>query len=195
MTYYYFYKITNNINEKYYYGVHYTDNLDDGYMGSGKILHYAYKKYGKSNFTKTILKYFSNKEDMFKYEAEIVNEELLKDPNCYNLKCGGTGGGQKGIKRSKETKERMSKAHKGQSPSQEQRKQISNTLKGKSTWNKDKRGIYTDIQLEKISNAMQDRIWIHNEFESKFIKSSELQKYQENGYKLGRLKYKNKIIK
>ena len=56
--YFYFYKITNNINNHYYYGVHCTDNLDDGYMGSGTRLHYAYKKYGMKNFTKEILKYF-----------------------------------------------------------------------------------------------------------------------------------------
>ena len=55
--YYYFYKITNNINGKYYYGVHSTTNINDDYMGSGKYLHRAYNKYGQSNFTKEIIKY------------------------------------------------------------------------------------------------------------------------------------------
>jgi len=35
---YYLYKIVNNINGKYYYGVHSTDDLEDGYAGSGKII-------------------------------------------------------------------------------------------------------------------------------------------------------------
>ena len=58
----YFYKITNNLNGHYYYGVHCTNDLDDGYMGSGKRLHWAYEKYGIENFTKEILKFFENKD-------------------------------------------------------------------------------------------------------------------------------------
>ena len=87
--YHYFYKITNNINGHFYYGVHCTDNLDDGYMGSGKRLHYAYKKYGIENFTKEILKYFDTKQEALEYEASIVTEALVKDDQCYNLTLGG----------------------------------------------------------------------------------------------------------
>lgn len=89
--YHYFYKITNNINNHFYYGVHNTDDLEDGYMGSGTRLHYAYKKYGIENFTKEILKYFDTSEEAFEYEFNTVNEELVRDPNCYNIKCGGAG--------------------------------------------------------------------------------------------------------
>lgn len=85
----YFYKITNNLNNHFYYGVHSTDNLDDGYMGSGVRLHYAYKKYGIENFTKEILKFFDTREQANQYEAEIVTEELVKDKNCYNVMLGG----------------------------------------------------------------------------------------------------------
>ena len=89
--YHYFYKITNNLNGHFYYGVHNTDNLNDGYMGSGRRLHYAYKKYGIENFTKDILKYFNSSQEAYKYEAEIVNEDLVKDNNCYNVQLGGKG--------------------------------------------------------------------------------------------------------
>lgn len=89
--YHYFYKITNNINGHFYYGVHNTNNLDDGYMGSGKLLHRAYKKYGIENFTKQILKYFDTSKQAFEYEAEVVNEDLVNDPNCYNISIGGNG--------------------------------------------------------------------------------------------------------
>lgn len=85
----YFYKITNNINNHFYYGIHSTDNLNDGYMGSGSRLHAAYKKYGIENFSKDILKYFDTREECAQYEAEAVTEQLVLDNNCYNISCGG----------------------------------------------------------------------------------------------------------
>lgn len=89
--YHIFYKITNNINNHFYYGVHNTDNINDNYMGSGKRLWYAYKKYGIENFTKEILKYFDTAKEAFEYESEYITEELIKDPNCYNIEGGGKG--------------------------------------------------------------------------------------------------------
>jgi len=91
MKYFYFYKITNNINNHFYYGIHSTENLNDGYMGSGKRLHYAYNKYGIENFSKEIIKFFNSEEEAFEYESEIVNENLIKNPNCYNITNGGHG--------------------------------------------------------------------------------------------------------
>ena len=95
--YHYFYKITNLINNHFYYGVHNTNNLNDGYMGSGVRLHYAYKKYGIENFEKEILKFFNTSKEAFEYEAEIVNEELIKDNNCYNIQMGGYGWNTTGL--------------------------------------------------------------------------------------------------
>ena len=87
--YHYFYKITNNINNHYYFGVHSTNDLDDGYMGSGTRLKLAYQKYGIENFTKEILKFFDTAEKAFLYEAEVVNENLILSDDCYNVQQGG----------------------------------------------------------------------------------------------------------
>ena len=87
--YHYFYKITNLINNHFYYGIHSTNNLEDGYMGSGARLHRAYDKYGIENFEKEILKFFDSREECSNYEIEMVTEELIHDNNCYNIVGGG----------------------------------------------------------------------------------------------------------
>jgi group I intron endonuclease len=89
---YYLYKVTNLVNNRFYIGVHKTKNIEDGYMGSGKILRQAIEKYGIENFQKEILEYFSDSESMLKREKEIVTEEFLSRCDVYNLRKGGDGG-------------------------------------------------------------------------------------------------------
>jgi hypothetical protein len=89
---YYLYQITNKVNGKIYVGVHKTRNLNDGYMGSGKIIKTAIEKYGIDNFEKVIQEAFENAEAMYAREKEIVTEEFLSRDHVYNLRRGGDGG-------------------------------------------------------------------------------------------------------
>lgn len=73
MTYYGIYKITNFANGKMYIGQHTTSNIDDGYMGSGKIIRLALKKYGKENFRKEWLMFCEDAEELDYMERVYVD--------------------------------------------------------------------------------------------------------------------------
>lgn len=90
--YYLIYKITNVLNNKIYIGKHKTNDINDKYMGSGKILFEAFKKYGLDNFKKEILFECNTEEEMNQKEKELVNEEFIKRVDTYNIKIGGEGG-------------------------------------------------------------------------------------------------------
>lgn len=89
----YIYKITRNDGSgKYYIGMHSTDDLDDGYFGSGKMLWHSIKKYGKEVHSKEILEFLPSRKELAAREKSLVNEELLQDKKCMNISTGGEGG-------------------------------------------------------------------------------------------------------
>ena len=90
--YHYIYRTTCNVTGRYYIGMHSTSNLEDGYIGSGKRLWYSIKKHGKNNHSIEILEWLTNRSSLKLREREIVNNDLLNDPQCMNLKLGGEGG-------------------------------------------------------------------------------------------------------
>lgn len=86
------YKTTCTITNKVYYGVHSTNDLDDGYIGSGKLLHEDIRKYGKEHFKCEHLKFFDTPKDAFQYEESFVNESIIQSDQTYNMAIGGQGG-------------------------------------------------------------------------------------------------------
>ena len=90
--YHYIYKRVCVITNNYYVGMHSTSNLEDGYKGSGVRLRRSLKKYGDENHTFEILEFLEDRDSLKKREREIVNEELIQDTLCMNLKTGGEGG-------------------------------------------------------------------------------------------------------
>lgn len=72
--------------------MHSSDSLDDGYLGSGKILGYSRHKHGDKNHTREILEICESREQLKFREKEIVNDELMSHPLNINLKYGGEGG-------------------------------------------------------------------------------------------------------
>jgi hypothetical protein len=141
--YYTIYKTTNKFNGKFYIGKHQTQKLNDNYLGSGKALELAIKKYGKENFQKRIIFVFDNEILMNQKEKEIVTENFISSNTNYNCGVGGEGGAQflnkshsektkkllaekaKLIKPSKETRDKISEGNRKRTLSKETRNKLS----------------------------------------------------------------------
>ena len=92
MLFHYVYVIENLVNHKKYVGSHGTDNLNDGYLGSGIAITRAIEQYGSQNFSKVILEHTTK-------ESQFITEQKWLDtiqPACkndwYNCKNTATGG-------------------------------------------------------------------------------------------------------
>lgn len=81
----------NILTHQVYIGVHQQEEPYefDGYLGSGKRLLNAVKKYGKKNFFRETLLYYSSIEDAYSKEAEIVTEVFVAADWNYNITPGG----------------------------------------------------------------------------------------------------------
>jgi len=206
--YHYIYKITCLKNNRYYIGMHSTNNLDDGYMGGGKRIKNSVKKHGKDAHKKEILEFFENRELLRQREIELVNEELLKDTMCMNINRGGEGGwmkewSSKGAKSAnaknwknpefiKKIKDSSSKTFKKLWEDPYYRGIFinagKNAFKGKS---------HTDEFKERMSETMKGKyngdlhpqygsIWITKERVNKKIKDAYLDDHLKDGWIIGR---------
>lgn len=90
---YYVYKITNTVNGKFYIGKRgHKDPYSDSYMGSGRQIQSAIKKYGKDKFIKEILQVFETNDKAAELEKSLVTREIIETAQCYNMHEGGHGG-------------------------------------------------------------------------------------------------------
>jgi group I intron endonuclease len=86
------YITTNLITNEKYIGKHYGE-LDDNYLGSGKILQRAVTKYGKENFKRDILYISKDEKENCQKEREFIKAyNAVEDRNFYNIAEGGDGG-------------------------------------------------------------------------------------------------------
>lgn len=88
------YKTVNNLNGRFYIGVHNCYCSPCRYLGSGKVFKTALRKYGRKNFSREILGTFNTSDAAYAYESFIVNPD---DPRSYNLSLGGLGGNRRGV--------------------------------------------------------------------------------------------------
>lgn len=157
----YTYKITllnGSFAGHYYLGQHSTDNLNDGYAGSGRLVNDYYKKYGKiehQTYIKEIIAFYNSGEELNQAEFDLIGDKYETDELCLNLRAGGNNAlkrdyydilskkfkGRKNywnIDTNKDPKhiEKCRQATTGKKRTEEQRKHISDGHKGQIPWNK-----------------------------------------------------------
>lgn len=128
--YHYIYKITNLFSGKYYLGMHSTDDLDDGYMGSGRRIRYSINKYGVGNHKKEIIEFCKSRKELLKREEEIVNLNEIAKEECINLSVGGKG--PLHYKHTEEARKKISESHLGRIFTKEHKEKIRQGNLGKS---------------------------------------------------------------
>jgi len=202
--YHYIYKTTCIITNKFYIGMHSTDNLEDGYVGSGKRLWHSINKHGKENHVCEILEFLPDRKSLAEREKEIVNIEMLNEELCMNLSLGGEGGFSKEIqkigsvlgnikksellKNDEAFRERISKAMSLQMKRQyKEGRENPNKghWKGRKHSLESKRliGETNSIKQKGENNSQYGKCWITNEIESKKINKGDI---IPEGWRLGR---------
>lgn len=158
----YIYLTINKVNHKTYVGQKMLKNKNwnkDNYLGSGKHLKCAIKKYGKENFEKFLIQFCNTKEELDKQEIFWIAEYRKRGLAQYNIANGGEGGGSfKGRHHSGETKRKISEVQKGKPKyglrgkklSEEHKQKLSESHKG----NQNHKGKYHSEETKRrISKA------------------------------------------
>lgn len=204
--YHFIYKTTNLLSGKYYIGMHSTDNLEDGYLGSGKRLRYSINKYGVENHKREILEFVDSRKKLAEREREIVNLSEIEKKECLNLMIGGEGGfiseeqqklrssaGGRAAKEKRKNNLILFKAHserssKSMKKNHEEGKINYNTFFGKKHSEETKKMI---SEIKKGTgmgelNSQFGTCWITKEGVNKKIKKEELNNFTQQGWVKGR---------
>lgn len=144
----YIYLIVNNINGKTYVGKRHSAKFSDKYMGSGKHLKCAQKKYGIENFEKFLITYTYSEEDACEKEKFWIAEYRSRGKAEYNISSGGEGSDwAKGTHLSEERKKNLSNKMKGRKFSEEWILHMKENHKGFEGHQ------HSDVSKNKISEA------------------------------------------
>lgn len=129
------YKTTNLVNGKIYIGYHFQANEPmefDGYLGSGKNLIKAIKKYGSDKFIRETLFVYDTEEDALAKERAIIDESFVNREDTYNLTIGGgIPPSAKGKPKSAEHRLNIGLANKGKIVSQITKDKLRKSLLGR----------------------------------------------------------------
>ena len=86
--YYIVYKTTHVPTKQYYIGMHCTNNLDDGYYGSGEKLKSLISEKGTEDLKRQILAHATNKRQLMALEGFYIDRQNVTDELCLNISSG-----------------------------------------------------------------------------------------------------------
>ena len=206
MIYRYIYKITctaGSFKNKFYFGQHTTENLDDGYKGGGTLIRRYYRKY-PNDYIKEIISFHNSLEELNQAEYDIIHTWLNNDM-CLNLMEGGGSTGSPSEKTKKILSEQklgkprttpiwnkgLKGYNKGHTHSEETKRKLSEIAKKRTKYamqgkqhSEETKNILREKAIEQFSTHTY--IWINNDVSSTRIDISNLDYYLKLGYKRGR---------
>jgi group I intron endonuclease len=119
------------INGKKYIGQRIFTSGWKNYLGSGKLIVQAIKKYGRKNFYREIVAITYSKEELDRLEIEFIkSHNAVKHKDYYNISY--SGGSPVGLYPSGESKKKMSDSKKGIIFTEEHKQHMSESAKGKT---------------------------------------------------------------
>jgi group I intron endonuclease len=161
----YIYLVKNQQDKIVYIGQQIGTKSINEYKGSGLLLNRAYKKYGECCFKREIVEY-CNIDELNNKEKLYIKQYNTKFPHGYNLTDGGDG--NKGLKFTKEQKQKISKSKTGQKYPKEHGEKIRQAKLGKK---RDQETINKIIQTKAFKHNIQSNLDLKGQYKSNSQKS------------------------
>lgn len=171
------YRIENKITGEYYLGKH--RGIDQSkqrgkYWGSGNRIKNQINKYGKENFTYTVL-VIGEENYIYELESKLVTKELIEsDEKCLNLAPGGEGCLDFINEKYKNCPVTFKKGKK----KTEEHKQKLKLARAKQVFSKE--------HYRMVGEKNRNLVWMHKDGGNKRVQSEFVDEYILNGWLKGR---------
>lgn len=191
----YIYRTTNIINNKIYTGQHRSRVFDPNYLGSGKLLLEAIKKYGRENFKVSMIEACYNFKELNEKEIFYIDKFKSKVTyGNYNISDGGFVPRLSGplnwmygrhIPKPEWLKKQISEKLKGHPPTgpkfhtEQTKRKISNYSKNQ---------VHTKDRDERVSNHHKGSKMMTNGTEQKWVYAEDIEKILNEGWWVGSCK-------
>jgi group I intron endonuclease len=175
----YIYLVRNQQSKIVYVGQQIGTKSINEYKGSGLLLNRAYKKYGETYFKREIIEHCEI-DELNDKEKLYIKQYNTKFPHGYNLTDGGDG--NKGLKFTKEQKQKISQSKTGQKYPKEHGDKIRQAKLGKK---RDQNTINKITQTKASKHNIQPNLNLKGQYKSnsqKYICQYDLQNTLINEY-------------